>query len=217
MEKNITNTGTLKVFCIGLSRCGTFSLKTALESLGFSKCYHAKELFENYQKYDPLWIKAFNGEQVDYDELFEGFQSCADFPACYFYEEIANFFPNAKLILNTRSAESWYDSMSETILKILYGSGEVPECQKVSVELEKKLFQKLFGDKLTDKEFMVNWYNSRVEKIKSQYPSERLLVYEVSQGWEPLCKFLDLPVPEEPFPNMNNRQEFVKLFVENQK
>jgi hypothetical protein len=207
-----TKTCNIKVICAGLPRCGTTSLKMALEVLGFDKCYHATEYFNNYIKHDPYWIKVYSGEEIEWDEVFEGYQSCADFPACYCYKALSQYYPDAKIILNIRSAESWYDSMSNTIFKMM--KEELPECFKNATDIEEKYFEKEFGNEnIHNKDFMVNWYNERVSKIINEFPEERLLIFELSQGWEPLCKFLNTPIPNMPFPKLNSTEEFHKMIT----
>ena len=104
----------LKVIGAGLGRTATFSLKFALEHLGFGPCYHMSEVFAAARRNVPLWLEVVRGKP-DWDAVFEGFQSTTDYPACTYWRELAAFYPDASLILTVRDADSWFDSVSETI------------------------------------------------------------------------------------------------------
>ena len=106
----------IKVIGAGLGRTGTLSLKNALEELGFSKCYHMVEVLKK-PEYGKYWIAASKGQNVDWNEVFEGFQSTVDFPSCVYYKEQLAFYPDAKVILTVRDPEKWYESTYNTIYK----------------------------------------------------------------------------------------------------
>ena len=62
----------------------------------------------------------------------------------------------------------------------------------------------MFGVFESGEETAVRFFNDWVEQVKSEVPSDRLLVFQVKEGWGPLCQFLGVPVPEEAFPNVND-------------
>ena len=100
---------TLKVIGAGLGRTATFSLKFALEHLGFGPCYHMSEVFAGARRNIGLWLDVVAG-RPDWDALFEGFQSTTDYPACSYWRELADHYPDAKVILTVRDPDSWFDS-----------------------------------------------------------------------------------------------------------
>ena len=104
----------LKVIGAGISRTGTFSFKLAMEKLGFTKCHHMMEVVENPTQ-APLFIAAAKGEPTDWEDLYQGYQACCDFPSCHFWRELMDAFPTARVVLTVRDPENWYKSMSETI------------------------------------------------------------------------------------------------------
>lgn len=202
----------LKVIGAGFGRTGTLSLKAALEKLGYAKCHHMLEVFAS-QKQSRLWKAIGEGAQPDWDEVFEGFQASVDFPACVFWRELAEKYPDAKVVLSVRSADSWFKSASETIFAV---GKVVPGWLKVLVPHVGRIFgmhgnlirDRTFGGKLDDAAHAKAVFERHNALVKATIPADRLLVFEAKQGWEPLCAFLGVPVPEGPYPNVNDTAEF---------
>ena len=193
----------LAVIGAGLGRTATFSLKFALEHLGFGPCYHMSEVFAGASRNVPLWLDAIDG-RPDWDEIFEGFHSTTDYPACTYWRELAEHYPRAKVILTVRDPDTWFDSVSETIFSdgmqaSLRGSPTGDMMQGVIFDA--------FGERLRDRDFMTEWFIRRNREVIDALPPERLLVFSPKEGWEPLCGFLGVPVPNEPFPRINSRDE----------
>lgn len=193
----------LEVIGAGLGRTATFSLKFALEHLGFGPCHHMSEVFADARKQVPLWIAAGHG-RPDWDTIFAGFRSTSDYPACSHWRALSEHYPDAKVVLTLRSADSWFESVSETIFAprmqgSLAGS-PVEELMYLNVLAP-------FGDKLTDRAFMTDWYDRRNQEVIDTLPAERLLVFHPKEGWEPLCDFLGVRAPAEAFPRVNSRDE----------
>lgn len=200
----------LKVIGAGLGRTGTFTLKTALEMLGFGPCHHMVEVFGNAERQVPLWNRAADGEPVDWDEVFAGYNATVDWPGCHFYAELAAHYPDAKVILSKRDPERWYESMSETILKSMeqMGLAEGPAPDDHPMRFGGVIIpQKTFGFDFS-KDNVIAAFERHVAAVRETIPTERLLEFEASQGWEPLCAFLGVPVPDAPFPRTNSREEF---------
>ena len=193
----------LKVIGAGLGRTATFSLKFALEHLGLGPCYHMAEVFAGARRNIPLWLDVVNGKP-DWDTVFDAYQSTTDYPACSYWRALADYYPDAKVILTVRDADSWFDSVSETIFSDqMRGSLAGSPLEKM---MQGAIFD-AFGDRVKDRGFMTGWFERRNQQVIDALPSERLLVYSARQGWEPLCRFLAVPVPAASFPRINSRDE----------
>jgi hypothetical protein len=202
----------LEVIGAGFGRTGTLSLKLALEQLGYMKCHHMMEVMRSDAQAD-YWKAIGEGKPTDWDKVFDGFKACVDFPASVYYRELFAKYPDAKVVLTVRSADSWWASASETIFAIgkavpPWLKAIVPRFGKIFAMHDAVLGQKLFKGGMHDEASAKATFNSHIAEVKAAIPPERLLVYEVKQGWAPLCAFLGKPVPEAPFPNVNDSAEF---------
>jgi hypothetical protein len=192
----------LKVVGSGLGRTGTKSLKSALEMLGVGPCHHMLEVMMNPQSV-PLWVDAGEG-RPDWDSIFKDYQSAVDYPTCAFWRELTEHYPNAKVLHSTRDPDAWFESTQATI----FAPGSLVEAEGHPMS---RFFQLVLRDlqgHLHDRAFMIDYFKRHNEEVVRAIPKERLLVYDVREGWEPLCAFLGVPVPAEPFPSENSRQEF---------
>jgi hypothetical protein len=200
---------TIRVIGAGFGRTGTLSLKQALEQLGFDKCYHMVEVFQNPDHLEQ-WTKATRGEPVDWPALFAGYRASVDWPSCNFWELQLEAFPDAKVILSERDPERWYDSVMNTIYPSSRKARDSADpAMKPWVEMAFELiWDGTFHGRIEDREHAIDVYLAHNEYVKKQAPRDRLLVFEPSQGWEPLCEFLGCPVPDEPYPRVNTTEEF---------
>jgi hypothetical protein len=200
----------LQVIGAGLGRTGTLTLKLALERLGFDPCHHMIEVLGNPEQV-PLWNRAADGGLSDWEEIYGNYRATVDWPGCHFYAELAERYPEAKVILSLRDPERWYDSMSETILKSmemmgLTTPGEIPADHPMrfgGIIIPQMTFNYDFS-----RENVIAAFERHNAEVQRRIPAERLLVFEAKQSWEPLCAFLGTPVPDEPFPSTNSRDEF---------
>jgi hypothetical protein len=203
----------LKVIGAGFGRTGTLSLKVALEQLGFARCYHMTEIFAQPDHVGP-WDDAGRGRPVDWEALFRGYQATVDWPACNFYAELLRTYPDAKVILTVRDPERWYDSASQTIFRQqgAFSAWMLPFFPRLRSFLrltERHIWKGVFQGRFEDRPFAVQVFNRHNEEVKCSVPPDRLLVYEVGEGWGPLCDFLGVPVPDgQPFPRLNDAAEF---------
>ncbi len=208
---------TIKVIGAGMGRTGTATLKVALETLGFTKCYHSTSLAD-HPTHGPQWIGLLEGKALDWAQLYAGYQGTMGLPTVFFYKEIMAQYPEAKVILTMRDAESWYQSASQTIFKLPTRGQMVmmgliarfnPKLKTAMyiLPVARRVSAHFLGDDLT-KERAIEFYQRHNAEVQQQVPPEKLLVYDVKEGWEPLCHFLDVPVPATPFPHTNTRAEF---------
>ena len=218
----------LKVIGAGLGRTGTSSLQSALVELGFGPCYHMFEVFTNPGHAD-FWRAAWRRGPADWDGVLGGYEATVDWPSCAFYEELMQRNPDAKVILSVRDPERWYESTRQTIYKIgniatgspfsrlgfallsrlMFGrfkTGQGPMTEEI-------VWQGTFDGRFEDKDHAVGVFNRHNEKVQRRVPKERLLVYEVKQGWGPLCEFLGVEEPDKPFPHLNDASDMRRLIL----
>jgi len=199
----------IKVIGAGFGRTGTGSLRFALERLGFGKCYHMSEIMDHPEKARD-WLNARLKKQVDWDDVFNGYQATVDWPSCSFFKELHEHYPDAKIILTVRDPDEWYRSAYETIYAMTKARNKIFACIFPSARNMKRMIIEIiwngtFHGKFKDRTYAKKIFNDHIEEVKSTVPKKQLLIYEISQGWEPLCKFLAVPVPQgEPFPILND-------------
>lgn len=196
----------LSVIGAGFGRTGTDSMKLALEALGLGPCHHMKEVIPNPAQVD-LWRAAARGEMNDWDTAFSGYRSAVDWPAAFFWRELGAHYPDAKIVLTLRSAESWYTSMENTILKTLKASTDL---ESIGLSL---IGKRVFGGRFDDRAHVIAAYEKNTMEVQAAFPEERLLSYNLADGWEPLCRFVGKPVPDQPFPRSNSTDEFQAMMA----
>ena len=192
----------LKVVGSGLGRTGTKSMQTALNMLGLGPCHHMVEVFAHPES-RLLWIEASKGKP-DWDAIFADYQSVVDYPGARYWREIAAHYPNAKVLHTVRDADQWFDSTQATIF--------APDGPGTKPGPFQEFFDSVvsdFRDHMHDRAFMTDYFRRHTETVIRAIPKDRLLVYQVGDGWEPLCKFLGVKVPAEPFPSENSRADFI--------
>lgn len=206
----------LKVIGAGFGRTGTLSMKAALERLGFNKCHHMVEvLMADDDMQLDFWDAVGRGERPGWDAIFEGFEASVDFPSSVYWKELAEAYPEAKVVLTVRDFESWYKSASSTIYAVSKSQPGwtklLPKPKKISRMTENIIWGGKFDGKFEDKAYAEQVWNEHIAEVKATLPPERLLVFEVKNGWEPLCAFLNVPVPDEPFPRVNDTAQFHEM------
>ena len=193
----------LKIIGAGFGRTGTSSLKVALEKLGFGRCYHFRNMLADWHV--PRWRAILAGGKPDWDALFRGYASTADFPTAAYYRELAAHYPEARVILSTRDPEAWYRSTRETLLPLRRALPTwLPPFGLIAEVTDKLLWQGAFEGRFEDRDYMLQRYARHLAEVRAAIPPERLLVFDVRQGWQPLCTFLGVPVPATPFPRIND-------------
>ena len=193
----------LSVIGAGFGRTGTMSLKLGLEQLGMGPCYHMSEVFKNPAA-PGYWEAAADGKPVDWEQVFAGYRSTVDWPSATFYKELADAYPDAKVILTVRDPEAWFTSTQATI----FASRIFEDATSDWGRMVLKVVGDLFDREMSNKAKLINVYDRHNETVQRVIPAERLLVYDLSEGWNPLCRFLGVPVPDEPMPNTNSTEDF---------
>ena len=207
----------MKVFGAGFGRTGTMSLKFALEKLRIGPCYHMREVVSR-PSHIKLWYDISRGEHPNWNRLFSGFNSAVDFPVCLFYKQLINIFPEAKFILTLRDFDTWYISTANTIYKV---PSILPDWfEKVVYPIRMFIVMQvnliwvgLFKNNFSDRDSTKLVYYEHIESVKKIIPADKLLIYNVKEGWEPLCEFLDVDVPDIPFPKVNDTAEMLRNFA----
>jgi hypothetical protein len=211
----------MRVIGAGLPRTGTLTQKLALERLGVGPCYHWVNVLADLDEVD-VWNRALDGEGP-WREVFAGFEASVDWPGGYFYEELMEAYPQAKVLLSVRDPHAWERSFRQTIVAMCHGEslmrllssarGEVDPRWRRYLALVDRMFwgeQGTFAAGYALPEQLIEQMERHNERVRRAVPPERLLVWEVSEGWGPLCEFLEVDVPSEPLPHENERETFVE-------
>ena len=201
----------LKILGAGFGRTGTHSLKLALEMLGFAPCHHMYEVRKS-PKQIAFWAAAARGETLGWDVVFAGYAAQVDWPASFFWKELSDHFPDAKVILTTRDPEAWYASICRTILPsstIGRTNDPDPKGRAGSDIIYRLALERIFNGRLADKDYALEVFAKHHRDVVEAIPAERLLVFDALDGWDPLCSFLDVESPNEPFPTGNTTAEFL--------
>jgi hypothetical protein len=206
----------LAVIGAGFGRTGTLSLKLALEQLGLGPCYHMTEMVKN-PSHPGLWSAAGRGEPVDWRQLFRRYRCTVDWPGCHFYRELMQEYPEAKVILTVRDPQSWYDSVANTLysLKTATDSYLSAQARSSSGQADKpfiiysnRIWDETFGGRFEDRDHAIEVFQRHNAEVIDSVAADRLLVFQVSEGWQPLCEFLNVAVPDSPFPDVNSTKAF---------
>ena len=214
----------IQIIGAGFPRTGTTTLKQALQVLGYKDTYHFKDLIAHPKKL-VHWKELETKGTTDFDTLFDGYKATVDFPGYPYYKILMNQYPDAKVILSVRDVDKWYDSTSKTIRK----SGPQTVLAKI-VLLSKMIFNTSLRDTFLCIRFMKKTYLSKqfngqfdseshaksvfhkhIEDVKAYVPKDKLLVFDVAEGWQSLCEFLNVPIPTEDFPHLNKKENFHEM------
>ncbi len=214
----------MKVIGAGFGRTGTASLKVALEELGFGPCYHMSEVYANPDHIE-LWEAAMRGEYMDWDRLFHDYQATVDWPGAAFYEELLERYPAAKVILTVRAPQRWYESTRSTIYNIQNVASSpifslaamfVPrlrDLRRAALMAADLVWNQTFEGRFEDREHAIEVFERWNATVEKRVSAERLLVYEVKEGWGPLCEFLGVEAPDESFPRLNAAAEMRRMIL----
>ncbi|SDB58107.1 sulfotransferase family protein [Bauldia litoralis] len=196
----------LEIIGAGFGRTGTYSLKAALERLGFGRCHHMSEVIGDPDQI-RLWAEAADGH-ANFDAIFAGFLSAVDFPVCAFWRDVLATNPEARVILSYRDPDDWYASFSQTILPLILDKAAWPENARPWFRMIERVIVERALRGRTDREGILAAYRANEAAARALEPKGRALVFHTKDGWEPLCRFLGVAIPEEPYPHTNPRAEF---------
>jgi Sulfotransferase domain len=173
-----------------------------------------------------LWREALEGN-ADWESIFAGYQATVDWPGAFFYRDLMEIYPEAKVLLSVRDAEAWERSMADTIWGIFYGDLLIRDLSSARtkidadwalyIDLMKQMWDK--SDLLPSEAegastgHMAKAMQRYNEEVKRTVPAERLLIWSPTEGWEPLCEFLEVPVPATPVPHVNDSKSFGGMIV----
>jgi hypothetical protein len=205
----------VKVLGVGFGRTGTVSLNAALEQLGFGPCYQMQTVLDEPER-AAHWLAAARGEP-DWGRAYAGFGSTVEWPGAAFWRELVDHYPHAKVILTVRDPEAWSASAQATIFRAPTRADRwlaairrrvQPEIVPVRRMIGEVVVRRVFGARVDERAHLIATFRRHSEDVVRQVDAQRLLVYDVSHGWPPLCAFLGVPVPPGPFPHVNDRGAF---------
>jgi hypothetical protein len=180
-------------------------MREALNILGFGPCHHMMETHAHDEQRD-LWRELAKGAAPDWNKLFAGYRSCVDWPSAFYWRELIEFYPDARVVLTYRSPESWWKSFENTILEFTQRNNDQDSLGIALIE------NQVFDGEPENREKAIALYEANVQAVKETVPADRLLVYNLGDGWGPLCAHLGVPVPAQPYPKRNSTTEFRKRF-----
>ncbi len=205
---------TLSVIGSGFGRTGTKSMYDALGILGLGPCHHMHEVLGTPGQADIWRAVAADPGSADWAEVFRGYRAQVDWPGARVWHEASIAFPQAKVIHTERPEEDWWNSYSKTIGAFFTHAPDLPlppPIKELFGWMKPFIVDQVMGDH-TSKEAALAAYRANNRKVREVIPAGRLLVFNVAEGWGPLCAFLGVPVPDAPFPQTNARKEFWETF-----
>jgi hypothetical protein len=215
----------VKLIGAGLPRTGTLTQKVALEMLGLSPCYHWVDVLADLDSV-ATWERAMDGEAI-WPEVFAGCQATVDWPGGHFWRQLIDFYPDAKVLLSVRDPETWEPSFRETVWSMGHGESLLhllssaralvdPQWQRYVAFVERMFWspEGMFAAGHERPQQLIDAMIAHNEEVIATVPPERLLVWKPADGWEPLCELLDVPVPDEPLPHVNDRETFLGRVID---
>jgi hypothetical protein len=206
----------MEIIGAGFGRTGTLSLQTALEELSFGPCYHMLEVFK-HPGHIKQWQAAAEGKPVNWRAFLDGYRAGVDYPLAGFYRELMAAYPDAKVILTVRDPDRWYESTIQTIYKgtIIppWLLRQIPPFRGIRDMINAAIWDRLFDGRFEDRVHAIRVFEEHIAEVRRVVPPEKLLVFEVREGWQPLCDFLSVPVPDKAFPHINSRKMTLRVYL----
>jgi len=202
---------TLRVIGAGLGRTGTHSLKLALEQLLDERCYHMFEVFGRPDDI-PVWQRAAEGDLPDWGDFLAEFGAAVDWPVAAFWSELSDAFPDAVVLLSTRDTAGWWRSASRTIFGVVErGPNPDDPVAVAQMTMIRRLLAERFTPEWRDETAATAAYEAHNRAVRAAVPAGRLLEWHPGDGWDPICRVLGIPVPDDPFPHVNTTSEFREM------
>jgi hypothetical protein len=215
----------MKVIGAGLPRTATLTQKVVLEMLGFGPCYHMVNVLGDLNLVDD-WRDAYEG-RGDWEKLLGGFESTVDWPGGFFYRELMEAYPDAKVLLSVRDAGAWEQSMRDTVWGTYYGDITIGHLSRGLTTIDEPwhdyiglMTRLLWTERGTlregheTREGMMAAFEAHTEDVKRNVPADKLLAWQPSDGWEPLCAFLEVDVPATPIPHLNDSATYTSRIID---
>lgn len=200
----------LEIIGPGFGRTGTNSLKLALEHIGFGPCHHMFEVRDHPQHLAD-WQALASGEAADWDVVFDGYRAQVDWPGARYWRELAAHYPEAKVILTVRDPDDWFDSAQATVVPFAAARGKHPDdhANAIAEMAHRIVVDGVFDDRMHDRAHATSVFKQHIATVQAEIAADRLLTFDVRYGWEPLCQFLGVAVPDDmPFPKTNSSKQF---------
>jgi len=212
----------MKLIGAGLPRTATSSQKVAMDVLGITPCYHMQNVFADLDE-GPRWHAALTSTEA-LEEIVDSSESVIDWPGSYHWRALMDLYPDAKVLLSVRSGESWAKSMQQTIWAMLYADNLLGHITSVHCDVDPKwrfyidMMRGMWetsglADADSTAESLAAAMEAYNEDVIATVPADRLLVWRITDGWAPLCEFLDVAVPDQPFPHINESEGFETAIV----
>ena len=199
----------LAVIGAGFGRTGTLSMRAALNILGLGPVHHMFELIKT-PALSPRWLDALDDSNI-LRELLADYRSAVDWPSCHFWRELMALYPQAKVILTVREPKGWYKSIHDTIYRLLTSKSADMSSQQLAMA-RRIVMEETFNGRLGEEDYAIEVFEKHNAEVQATVPSARLLVFDVREGWQPLCAFLGLPVLDQAFPKTNSSEELMANF-----
>ena len=200
----------MQVIGAGLPRTGTLSMQAALNQLGYP-CYHMQNV-PREPGHLQAWDDVVTGRSpMDWRRLFERYEATVDAPGCFFYDDLIRTYPEAKVVLTVRDPERWYASLTtlmRTMDRLRPLRFVIPKLRRFLCFID-HLTAKFF-EGARDRDTLIRLSKEHNAAVQQAVPAERLLVFQVKDGWGPLCAFLGCEVPDTPFPHLNEGDATLK-------
>ncbi|RCI10132.1 hypothetical protein L249_8605 [Ophiocordyceps polyrhachis-furcata BCC 54312] len=229
----------MRVIVVGAHRTGTMSMRCALWMLGFHDCYHMHSVMQNQMDHPDMWARAIEAKfagkgtftRADWDRLLGHYQACCDVPAAFFSTELAEMYPEAKVVVLNRDPNKWYESALHTVHKAITDtplSTKIIQLYCFALDEQTRSWARFLKvmktycldfDHGKERDKAIAWFEGQYKECHDRIPAERCLEYTIKDGWEPLCEHLGVPIPtikdprtgevvEAPFPRINDRESF---------
>jgi predicted naringenin-chalcone synthase len=208
----------VKVVGAGYTRTGTLSLTAALEILGIDRCMHPLLAPADAAAAAARSEAAGPGA---WREALDDWQGALGWVGARHYRELIEAWPDALVLLSVRDPEEWYSSYASCVRaarELALAGGEQLEAAESAIVdglmmVDGPVWKRLLDGSLVERESALERFERHNSEVQASVPADRLLVYDIEQGWGPLCEFLGVEEPDEPLPHLNDRRAFRARFA----